>query len=245
MSEEETKTLPPVREDIIRDISRALAERRKQRGLSLEKVTQNLKIRIQYLQAMEAGNWDQLPGEVYLRGFLKRYMQFLGMDQQILNPYFSLSNGVETQEGKIKALPKAIDPTRTKIFWVAVTVLFLIGLIRVIRQEQPKSLRRADMPLAAATPEAVAPTPVETPAKLISLDPHLLEVHSPYPLWLRVSTPERNFEGFIPQSSTWTWKGQGRFTVRLGHTNQVTLLFDGKSIPLSETQKSLELPSEN
>jgi hypothetical protein len=57
-----------------------------------------------------------------------------------------------------------------------------------------------------------------------------------------VTAADKMFEGFIPQSSSWTWKGEGSFTIRFGHTKQVSLSFDGEPVPLGDDQKSITLP---
>ena len=42
------------------------------------------KIRAKYLRAMENEEWDLLPGEVYVRSFLRTYADFLGLDSRAL-----------------------------------------------------------------------------------------------------------------------------------------------------------------
>lgn len=46
--------------------------------LSLEQVAVQTKISKKYIQALEAGKYDELPAEVYAKGFLENYAQFLG-----------------------------------------------------------------------------------------------------------------------------------------------------------------------
>lgn len=38
------------------------------------------KIRLRYLEALEAGNFETIPGEVYTKGFLRAYAEYLGLD---------------------------------------------------------------------------------------------------------------------------------------------------------------------
>ncbi|MGE5654177.1 MAG: helix-turn-helix domain-containing protein [Bacillota bacterium] len=61
-------------------IGQRLAQARMAKGLTLEQVQEITKIRIRYLEALEAEDWPALPGEVYLRGFLKTYAQLVGLD---------------------------------------------------------------------------------------------------------------------------------------------------------------------
>ena len=70
-------------------------EIREKRGISLTEVSESLKIRKKYLQAIEEKDYSQLPGGVYSIGFLKSYANFLKIDaekavrdfeQWLLNP---------------------------------------------------------------------------------------------------------------------------------------------------------------
>lgn len=67
-----------------REIGRILRERREALGLSLQDVQAATKIRLRYLQALEAGETGVLPGAVYARGFVRSYANFLGLDGQEL-----------------------------------------------------------------------------------------------------------------------------------------------------------------
>lgn len=57
-----------------------LRARRETLGLSLEDVEAAIRIRAQYLLALEADEWQRLPGEVVGRGFLHNYAEFLKLD---------------------------------------------------------------------------------------------------------------------------------------------------------------------
>lgn len=63
-------------------LSVLLRERREELGLTYEDLHARTKIRLQYLQAIEAGEYDVIPGEVYLRGFIRSIASELGIDQQ-------------------------------------------------------------------------------------------------------------------------------------------------------------------
>lgn len=56
-----------------------LKEARTRRGITLEQVEKDLKIRQRYLQAMETGRFEELPGSAYARGFLRTYGEYLGL----------------------------------------------------------------------------------------------------------------------------------------------------------------------
>ena len=58
---------------------RLKAEREEQR-LTLEKVFEATRIRIQYLQALEADDLSVMPSPVQARGYLRNYAEYLGLD---------------------------------------------------------------------------------------------------------------------------------------------------------------------
>src|SRR5947207_14946808 len=61
-------------------IGESLREARLAQGLELGDVEARIKIRPRYLRALEAEDWDALPGDAYVRGFLRTYGDFLGLD---------------------------------------------------------------------------------------------------------------------------------------------------------------------
>lgn len=65
-------------------IGAVLREARRKREIDLSEVEQATKIRPRYLQALEAEEWDALPGGVYTRGFIRTYASFLGLDGERL-----------------------------------------------------------------------------------------------------------------------------------------------------------------
>ncbi len=56
-----------------------LRRARETRQITLEEAEQQLRIRKRYLQALENGDYDALPGPVQARGFLRNYARFLGL----------------------------------------------------------------------------------------------------------------------------------------------------------------------
>lgn len=75
------------------DIGAALARRRREKGLSLRDVEHATKIRTRYLEGLEQEDYGVLPDPVYVRGFLKTYANFLGLDGERLSREFKDRRG--------------------------------------------------------------------------------------------------------------------------------------------------------
>jgi hypothetical protein len=64
-------------------IGSSLKDARLRKGLDLAEAADATKIRSRHLQALEDEQFDILPGQTYVRGFLKTYADFLGLDGQL------------------------------------------------------------------------------------------------------------------------------------------------------------------
>ena len=58
-----------------------LASIRNTKGISLEEISQNTKIKVSTLQALEEGEFDQLPGGIYNISYLRQYARAIGADE--------------------------------------------------------------------------------------------------------------------------------------------------------------------
>ena len=65
------------------EIGNSLREARLRQGIDFPEAEQGTKIRGRYLRALEDEQFDLLPAETYVRGFLRTYAEFLGLDGQL------------------------------------------------------------------------------------------------------------------------------------------------------------------
>jgi len=86
----------------MKDIGNFLRERREAKGISLIEAEKDLKIRKKYLQALEEGNVDVIPGKTYLVGYLRNYSKYLAIDEENINQIIQTYNNLEKQKSVIK-----------------------------------------------------------------------------------------------------------------------------------------------
>lgn len=60
-----------------------LSQKRKSKGISLEKSSKDLSIKKEQLTALEAGLWHKLPEPAFVTGFIKNYADYLGLDSKL------------------------------------------------------------------------------------------------------------------------------------------------------------------
>ena len=68
----------------VKSLGEGLVEARESLNLTLSLVEKKIGVGQEYLEAMENGEWQILPGEVYAKSFLQRYALFLGLDKVII-----------------------------------------------------------------------------------------------------------------------------------------------------------------
>ena len=62
------------------DIGDKLRSAREAKGLSIEDIEKATKIQSRYLTAIEDDDFDKLPGDFYVRAFIRQYAQVVGLD---------------------------------------------------------------------------------------------------------------------------------------------------------------------
>jgi cytoskeletal protein RodZ len=126
----------------MKDIGNFLRERREARGISLIEVEKDVKIRKKYLQALEEGNIDLIPGKTYLIGYLRNYSKYLGVDEenidQIIQTYHNLekqkSNSKKTKEEHIylKRKDKSLFEKKNFFFPINIKYVYLTSFVLII-----------------------------------------------------------------------------------------------------------------
>ena len=124
----------------MKDIGNFLRERREAKGVSLIEVENDLKIRKKYLQALEEGNIDTIPGKTYLVGYLRNYSKYLDIDEENVNQIIQTYNNLEKQKSVIKETKKENIYIQTKDrsmfekkkFFLPVKYVYLSGFLIII-----------------------------------------------------------------------------------------------------------------
>jgi len=124
----------------MKDIGNFLRERREAKGISLIEVEKDLKIRKKYLQAIEEGNVDVIPGKAYFIGYLKNYSKYLDIDEENINQIIQTYNNLEKQKSVVKETKEENIYLKTKDrsmfekkrFFLPVKYVYLSGFLIII-----------------------------------------------------------------------------------------------------------------
>jgi len=82
----------------MKDVGELLTRSREDKGISLQQAQAETKIRGRYLEALEQGDLEAFPGEVYFKGFLRTYADYLGLDGWALVAEYNKRRATEQEE---------------------------------------------------------------------------------------------------------------------------------------------------
>ncbi len=78
-----------------------LKKNREQRGVSLEEMASNTKINISVISFLEEDRFDKLPASVFVKGFIKSYLGYLGLNPKEAVLFYELISGEAQKKPKI------------------------------------------------------------------------------------------------------------------------------------------------
>ncbi|MBV9466073.1 MAG: helix-turn-helix domain-containing protein [Solirubrobacterales bacterium] len=133
------------------DIGSTLREARMRARIDVSEVETRTKIRAKYLRAIENEEWDLLPGEIYVKSFLRTYGDYLGLDSRLLVDEFKRRYEAPPDHELRQMTPLGRErerPPRGPLIppWVAiglVLVAVVVALYIVGNSNKPSSPRPA------------------------------------------------------------------------------------------------------
>ena len=68
--------------------------------MSLQDVSKVTRIQVKYLESLESGQYEKLPADVYVRGFLRSYARYLNIDEQALVKLYERERNIQENLGR-------------------------------------------------------------------------------------------------------------------------------------------------
>ncbi|HYH04246.1 MAG TPA: RodZ domain-containing protein [Bacillota bacterium] len=91
----------------MKEIGDKLRQAREKKNISINEIQEMTKIRLRYLEAIESGNLEIIPGEVYRKGFITNYANAVGLDSdELIREYNHYKAGELTPEPKTVPEPR-------------------------------------------------------------------------------------------------------------------------------------------
>ncbi len=150
----------------------SLKREREMRGVALEEISAATRIATRFLQAIENERWDQLPGGVFNRGFVRAVARYLGLDEENTVAEYTMAVGDRPSVPVWTGRPPAVNPDQPWIAVIIAAVLVVallaggwVGTRRILAWRAAKRAARVSA-MNVATPADSAGASQQGPADL-------------------------------------------------------------------------------
>ena len=239
------------------EIGARLKEARLAKGLTLEDVEAETKIRRKYISALEEEQFDVLPGKVYAKAFLKTYTKFLGVDLgvDVLFPkdIFMEDSPLERNE-PLFAPPPPKQSRATGFFRRVLIGLVVIAGLAVIlvvgswlvgtnlanRAQEPGN--GSNEPGTGVSDPVEERPPVEQPPAVVYDELNLDFNIKNRPCWMLVVVDgTEEYQGTLQPGETKHFQGKEKILVRFGDAGAVEAVQNGVNLGMmSDSSEVIE-----
>ena len=217
-----------------------LRNAREARGIALRDAAQQTRIRFNYLKALEEEDFARLPGEVFVKGFLKNYGKFLRLEEfEVMKKYAesrsqNLIEHPDTVEDKAPA-PAVREQKTWKLtgiepfLWGAgIVIAVIVFVFTALPERHKKEKQKAVSPLSTGQ-TGTASLPLSQTDKLY------LEVVALEDTWLLVRTDDSpQKKALLKKDESLIWSADTRFLLSYGSAKALKLMLNGQELTVNE-----------
>lgn len=223
------------------------------KNIDLRDAAQQTRISLQYLKALEDEDFSKLPGEVFVKGFLKNYSRFLSLDEsEVMKRYAQLkpkpqptpssapiapAPNTEHDVMPVEHEPRTPKGTPVEPFvWGAVILIVLFGFLFSSLPSRPsKNIpQKAGPALPAVVSQETATIHGAMPEKLY------LEVVATEDTWLLVRTDDSpQKKAVLKKGESLTWSADQRFVLGYGRTGALKLVLNGAELTVNGPKEAV------
>ena len=238
------------------EIGNSLREARVRQHLELTEIELATKIRARYLRALEEENFEALPAQTYVKGFLRTYADYLGLDGQLYVDEFNSRYGIDGEEPREPVTVKRTSNVRRQhrrlehrwvlfaLAGIAALFAFTIAAWKFGGKSAPPipnlnttTTKTAKKPLKPASPTKPAKT---VPA---SFRLYVRAVHGN--CWMDVrnwsSSGKSRYTGTVELGQDQRWISR-RLWINFGAPANLAIVFNGKLVHIQTARPYLFTP---
>jgi len=228
-------------------VGELLRGEREKKGLSIKEIENAISIRSFYINAIEEGNYNLVPGEVYLKGFIRNYSNYLGLNgQEIVDLYrqsqrpippVTLAVAPDHVETPVTELESPIKNDNHSNKWL------IIGLLSVcvagsawwlLASPKPATEPQANKQLQqnpASPPSQPLPIQSVVPTIPAQTKPVVIKATYTEQCWTSVTADDKAIYEGTPQSGEIiTWEAQKNITITAGNAGGIDIISNGQSV---------------
>ncbi len=206
-----------------------LKRERELRNIDLEEVSIITKIKRSFLEALERDEFDKLPGETFVKGFIKAYASCIGLsgDEAILRY-------MEYKEKKLKEKEETVSQFRPKTSWgikrvrLIIGILLLILLFLILGFISYTREHKHALPFKKEVPVKKERALIREPVKRAEEREYHIFIKAKEKTWLRVKIDNRpHFDIILKRGDTLLERAKKLYLI-IGNAGGIDLFINGK-----------------
>ena len=229
-----------------------LRSEREKKGLTVKDIESATSIRALYIQAIEDGEFKVIPGEVYLKGFIRNYANYLGLNgQEMVDLYRQGQAPASVAPETVVEVKAATTPSpsadtepkkgKSSYTWVVIPLVavcllgavwwFIGGEGKPENQPLPDAPKQSQSAPAKPAPPPAPAAPVTPAAPAPQTAPVMVTAQFSDECWLTVIADGKEiFEGIPKAGESLSWQAQKTLVVKLGNAGGVDWVYNGQSV---------------
>ena len=218
-----------------------------EKGISLEEVQKKTKIHLNILKAIEGDSLTNL-SPVYLKGFLKIYCKFLGLDpkdyvadykeplqSQVANVILPKKSTALLKVATVRLVTLQAINKKVKRLFVFILIIIIISAVLFNLGKFISSKRRAGIPegkpakIQQSSQKVTKSTPVITPIKKETASGIRLGIRASENCWVSLKVDGRLvFQRVLEKGRFKSWQAKDRIELSLGNAGAIELEVNGQ-----------------
>jgi len=227
-----------------------LKREREKRSITLDDISATTKISTRLLRALEEDHFEQLPGGIFNKGFVRAYAKSVGLDaDQIVADYLVASGEDQPAPTPLPEAPlrreevEVRDEKAWSVPWGTLAVVLLMVALGLALWRNRHREETTDQPAATPAPQASVPAPTPTPVAAAPVlestapataaaEPITIVVRARADCWLTLTSDGKSvFEGMLTAGGVKKITAQHGAVVKAGDVGAVDITYNGTKVP--------------
>ncbi len=227
---------------------------RELRGFTLKDVHEATRIPVKNLRALEADDFEALPQQAFVKGYIRACCKYMGLDETDLVLRYELYIKDDTPVEEAAAPEKEKSPV-TKAFSVSskqmVAALVAVGVVIIVLfyllsgsskqvdvseeavavKPEPVTAKKVSVPTTQTPPPPAVVHKASKPALNAAVPGHVLKVIATDDVWIKFSIDKKKpFDVLFKKGESRQWLMKKGVSLVIGNAAGVNLVFDGKPL---------------
>jgi len=210
-----------------------LRKHREEANLSLKEISLITRIRCEYLKALENEEFEKIPGEVFVKGYIREFLKTLSIEpSEAVRLYNEQMKARLAAQEPLLLPPRKIKLSPQVLLYPLVVLFIVVPMIMLYSHNKSPNDLAGKVKGESNIDRVVTmiPNPVE-PAEADYTNKHVLEIRAVEDTWIYLKIDDNlSYSMILKPGQKRIWTGDRQFFLKVGNAGGIRLTFDGKEL---------------